>query len=184
MASLALSPTDYSSETTVSSSEAPSPILIVYDGSDEAQAAISLACELLGERSVRVLAVWQSVAAAAAAHPGMLDTAAITAADATARREADRFAAEGAMLARARGFEAHAMTAQWRKSTWATILAEADRIDAAAIVVKTAMLEGAARAHCSRPVLVAGHGSRRAAGPAGHRRFVPGHALPTTRAAW
>ena len=165
------------------SSEARSPILIVYDGSDEAQAALFLACALLGEQSVRVLALWQSVAAAAAAHPGMLDPAAIAATDATARHEADRFAAQGAMLARARGVEAHAMTAQWRRSTWATILAEADLIDAAAIVVKAPLLEGAARAHCSRPVLVAGRGSRRAAEPAGHRRFVPGHAPLTTLAA-
>jgi hypothetical protein len=182
MASLALSPTDRSSETTVSS-EARSPILIVYDGSAEAQEAIVLACGLLGERSARVLALWQSVATAAAAQPGMLDAAAIAATDAAARREADRFAAEGAMLARARGFEAHAMTAQWRGSTWATILAEADRIDAAAIVVKAALLEGAARAHCSRPVLAAGGGSSLAAPPARHRRSVTGHVPRARRAA-
>jgi len=97
--------------------EHQSPILIAYDGSENARYAFGEASELLGHgRSAIVLCVWEPVGA-------------------TAEETAARVAAEGAQLARVAGFDAEARIIRAVSPTWETIVDAADDLDAAAIVL-------------------------------------------------
>lgn len=97
--------------------EHQSPILIAYDGSENARYALGEASELLGHgRSAIVLCVWEPVGA-------------------TAEETAARVAAEGAQLARVAGFDAEARIIRAVSPTWETIVDAADDLDAAAIVL-------------------------------------------------
>ena len=85
-------------------------ILICYDGSDDARAAIEVAGQLVGGQRATVLTVWQPFAEVLASTPlglgiapGVLD---IEEADNASRTAAERLAAEGAELARQAGFNA------------------------------------------------------------------------------
>jgi nucleotide-binding universal stress UspA family protein len=145
-------------------------ILIAYDGSADAQAAIERAGELFGGESAVVLAVWvpfvdamAHVATGLVFAPAMVDTAAVDAAvEAAARERAD----EGAERARSAGLDAQARTrAEEATGVAQAIIAEAAEVDAAAIVVGTRGLRGlkslmlgsishAVLNHADRPVLV------------------------------
>jgi nucleotide-binding universal stress UspA family protein len=121
-------------------------ILIAYDGSNDAKAAIEQAGRLLDSQPATVLTVWQPFAELIARTPlgfgfapGVLN---IQEADEASQAAAERLAAEGAELARQAGFNA-----QWRISTELTtianaILDEGEAVEASAIVVGSRGLTG------------------------------------------
>jgi nucleotide-binding universal stress UspA family protein len=127
----------------------PKVILICYDGSDGAKAAIESASVLIkGERAV-VLTVWESFVDLYTRSPGGLGFRSGVPVDEqdldrASRERAEQEAQEGATLARDRGIDATA-TVRARSGTVAdTILAEADELDADAIVLGSRGLGGVA----------------------------------------
>jgi nucleotide-binding universal stress UspA family protein len=143
--------------------------LIAYDGSDDAAAAIRHAGHLLAPRPAIVAHVWDSLAALLLHTDirGLTGTMREAAAelDEEDRRDAERVAAEGAELARKVGFDAEAHALQGKPKAWPTLLAKADAIDAAVVVigsrgqgaVKSALLGSVSSGllhHTRRPVLV------------------------------
>lgn len=145
------------------------PVLIAYDGSVPARAAVHSAARLLGARQVIVVSVWSPVAevvsASLLALPSDIAREAAAALDRESRSQAERLAQEAAELARAAGLEARSEAAESIGNVWSTILAVADREHASAIVVgsrgisgvKSLLLgsvSGALVHHSERPVLV------------------------------
>jgi nucleotide-binding universal stress UspA family protein len=139
------------------------PILICYDGSDEARRAIDAAAALLGPRRAVVIDVGapltpaESVAALSSVVPG----AAFEELNLSAARER---ADDGAERARGAGFAAEAR-ADLGAPTWEDIVEVADEIDAALIVLGSRGLNGARELfegsvshdvaeHAGRPVLI------------------------------
>jgi nucleotide-binding universal stress UspA family protein len=131
------------------------PLLICYDGSDDAGAAIRRAAELFGERPAIVLALWQSEVA----QP-----------DAADERIAEDLAREGASIAEGAGLAATPLwrCTQWRPAAEAIVDAAAE-FEAAAVVMGSRGHRGVASValgsvstevlrHSARPVLVAWHG--------------------------
>ncbi len=121
-------------------------ILICYDGSNDAKAAIDAAGELLGCQPATVLTVWQPFAEVLARTPlgfgfapGVLD---IDTADAASRDAALTLAEEGAELARQAGFNAQARACTQLATTAHSILAEAELLGARAIVLGSRGLTG------------------------------------------
>lgn len=140
------------------------PILICYDGSDNARRGIEVAADLLGPRRAIVLDVApyltgaESVAVTASPLAAA-EVEQLNAADATER------AKEGADLARAAGFEAEPRS-ELGEPTWEGILDAADEFDAAVIVFGSRGLTGVREQfkgslshevaeHSGRPVLIA-----------------------------
>lgn len=119
-------------------------ILIAYDGSSDAQAAIDRAGELLSGQPATVLTVWERfvdvVTRAGAGMPiGAVDY------DELDRENADqarRRAAEGAERAERAGFKAQSHIAVRDLSIAGTILAEAEDVGASAVVLGTRGLTG------------------------------------------
>jgi nucleotide-binding universal stress UspA family protein len=145
------------------------PLLIGYDGSDDAKQAIRLAGALLPGRAAVVGHVWTSLAefllhTDVQSLTGTMKEAAEEV-DASDRERAEQLAAEGAELARASGLDASAVAARGKPKAWPALLELADRHDAAAVVVGSRGLAGVKSAllgsvsagvlhHSSRPVLV------------------------------
>ena len=113
--------------------------LIAYDGSDDAATAIRHAGHLLGPRRAIVAHVWDSLAALLLHTDirGLTGSMRETAdeLDEEDRRDAERVAAEGAELARDAGFDAEAHALQGKPKAWPTLLAKADAVDAAVVVI-------------------------------------------------
>jgi nucleotide-binding universal stress UspA family protein len=145
------------------------PVVIAYDGSDDARAAVDGVTELFPERAAMVLTVWESTkglaGAARVALSGAVVKEAMAVLDSEAASHAETTAAEGAALARAKGGHATAMSTKSTGNVASTILAEADRVGAAVVVmgtrgrsaVKAAILgsvSAALTASSRRPVLV------------------------------
>jgi nucleotide-binding universal stress UspA family protein len=143
--------------------------LIAYDGSDDAAAAIRSAGHLLAPRPAIVAHVWDSLAALllhtdVRGLTGSMREAAEEL-DEEDRRDAERIAAEGAELAREAGFDAEAHALQGKPKAWPTLLAKADEMDAAVVVIGSRG-QGAVRSalfgsvssgllhHAHRPLLV------------------------------
>jgi nucleotide-binding universal stress UspA family protein len=136
------------------------PILIAYDGSQYAKAAIAQAGEQLHKgRRVFVLTVWQPFAAAyvGAVVPAELDE--------DIEKDARRVAEEGARLARKAGFEAEPVIDPGNP-VWERIVEVADERDAGLVVLGSHGRTGIQRvllgsvaatvaAHTERPVLIA-----------------------------
>lgn len=138
------------------------PILIAYDGSDFAKAAIHEAAEQLddGRRAI-VLTVWQPygggfIGAGAAIPVGLREEL-----ESEARKVAD----QGARLATDAGFDAEAVT-ECSDSVWYGIVEAADARDASIVVMGSHGRTGFAHAligsvaervasHTDRPVLIA-----------------------------
>jgi nucleotide-binding universal stress UspA family protein len=146
------------------------PVLLCFDGSNDAAAAIAKAGELLGPRAAVVLTVWEPVALWAPYDPATMLTAAVSKlaskelgldeiAGQVARETSDR----GVALARTAGFEVRGSVAKGK--SWRAICDEADKLDAEPIVVgarglsrvQSALLGSVSYAvvvHAHRPVLV------------------------------
>jgi nucleotide-binding universal stress UspA family protein len=119
-------------------------ILIAYDGSADAQAAIERAGRLLKGDSATVLSVWERfidvvTRSGAGLAAGEIDYETL---DRGAKDQADRRAEEGAERARRFGLEAQARARVRELSVAETILAEADDLGADAIVLGTRGLTG------------------------------------------
>ena len=143
------------------------PLLICYDGSEDARYAIERAGDLLRDRRALVLTVWQPAAglgsfAWAGATTSMVDFVEL---DRAAAEAAGRVAAEGAQIAREVGLEAEPVAIGASGPAWESILEIAQEQDAAAVVmgsrgltgVRSILLESVSRAvvhHSHRPTLV------------------------------
>ena len=146
------------------------PVLLCFDGSDGAAAAIELAGELLGPRTAVVLTVWEPVAVWEPYDPVTILTAPVSklaskalgldeVASDLAREKADR----GVALARDAGFEVKGRVGKGK--SWRAICDAGDELDAEPIVVGARGLSGVESAflgsvslavlvHAHRPVLV------------------------------
>lgn len=140
------------------------PLLICYDGSDDAQRAIDTAADLLGPRRAIVLDVGppltaaESLAVMSPVAPG----AAFEELNEDDARQRARTGAEQAIRA---GFDAEAR-ADLAAPTWMGIVDVADELDAAVIVIGSRGLSGLKEIvegslshqvaeHAGRPVLIA-----------------------------
>jgi nucleotide-binding universal stress UspA family protein len=148
----------------------PQPVLLCFDGSDDARAAIKAAVELLGTREAVVVTAWEPVSVWAPYDPGAVLSAGVAklssnalGLDEIAQQVAEENTQRGVELARQAGFEARGQTV--RGKTWHAICDAADELDAAPIVLGArglsrigAMVLGsvsaAVVAHARRPVLV------------------------------
>ena len=144
-------------------------VLVAYDGSEGANAAIDAAVRLFADRPLLVLSVGRSLASAASASvvaiPADVAGEALARLDDAAQKEAENLAETGARVARHEGLEATAIGILSTDSVWATVLRIAEENDVAAIIVgsrgrsnvKSILLgsvSGAVVHHSSRPVLV------------------------------
>jgi nucleotide-binding universal stress UspA family protein len=144
-------------------------ILICYDGSQDAQAAIERAGSLFKGEPATVLTVWVPFievmahnASGLAFSPGMVDIGEI---DAANQRNAHARAEEGAERARGVGLNPQPRIRAQETSVAVAILAEAEDVDASVIVIGTRGLRGlksmvlgsvshAVISHAGLPVLV------------------------------
>ena len=121
-------------------------VLICYDGSPDARAAIEHAGDLLAGQAAVVLTVWEPFVEVLARAPtgfglsaGMVDVDEI---DTGARQAAEQRAEEGAELARGAGLDAKALTCLQETTIASAILAAADEVGAKAIVIGSRGLTG------------------------------------------
>lgn len=144
-------------------------ILICYDGSDDAKAAIQEAGQLLSDVSATVLTVWQPAALVGTRAPtafmflpSLLDAEEINQAS---EDHASEHAEEGAELARKAGLDATALARPQASTIAEAILTEADALGADAILMGSRGLAGlkslllgsvshAVIQHADRPVIV------------------------------
>jgi nucleotide-binding universal stress UspA family protein len=148
----------------------PATVLLCFDGSDDAAAAISKAAELLGPRPAVVLTVWEPVRVWEPWDPVTIISAPLRRLvanevdlDQIVADLAQDKAEQGVALAQAAGFDATARVAGGK--TWETICELADELDAELIVIgsrgmgraQSALLGSASSAviaHAKRAVLV------------------------------
>jgi nucleotide-binding universal stress UspA family protein len=121
-------------------------VLICYDGSADAKAAIERAGELLRGEPARVLTVWTPIALLLArsmtgltAMAGALN---MEEGDKASRDEAAQCAAEGAGLARVAGIDASPRTCEQETTIASAILDEAETVGASAVVMGSRGLTG------------------------------------------
>lgn len=121
-------------------------ILICFDGSDDARAAIEHAGRLLRGQPATVLTVWEpftQVLVRTTFGPVPLSPEFdVVQIDAATRRHAEELAEEGAGLAREAGLEAQARTCPQIGTIALSILQEAEKVDATAIVIGSRGLTG------------------------------------------
>ena len=145
------------------------PVLIAYDGSDNAKAAIEHAGAVLQHGPAVVATAWTTFEGAAPAAllalPGNMVREGAQTLDEAAREEAEDLAAEGAELARAAGFSAEPRAVRSKGPFFAALIHLADELDARAIVagsrgrstLRAAVLGSVSTGllhHTSRPVMV------------------------------
>lgn len=142
------------------------PLLLCYDGSEDAKHAIREAASLFGpDRAALVLSVWQDAASlpsfawAGAALPDLSEVF-----DA-ARAGAERIAEEGAGIARATGLDPTPIVAEAKGPIWAAVNDICAEHDAEAVVagsrglsgVKSILLGSVSNGivhHATRPVVI------------------------------
>ncbi|MFG1945280.1 universal stress protein [Nonomuraea sp. NPDC048826] len=142
-------------------------ILIAYDGSDDAKAAIAFTGRMFPGHDAVVLTVWERLAMATArASAGLVMTVDPSPVEEEAiDRAMNELADQGAELARSAGLEARARPEPDALAVWATIVDVADDLDAELIVTGTRGLGGVKSLllgstsdrvlhHAGRPVLV------------------------------
>ena len=144
-------------------------ILLCYDGSEDARAAINQAGTLLSGQSATVLTVWEpfiEVLTRTSYGVGMtVDTLDIDEIDASNRKGAQSRAEEGAELARKAGLDAQPLARAQESTIADAILKQGDELDATAIVVGSRGLTGIKSLllgsvsngllhHADRPVIV------------------------------
>jgi nucleotide-binding universal stress UspA family protein len=131
---------------------ADGPLLLCYDGSEDAKHAIEHAGRLLGDRDALVVTVWQPTPA--------LGSSASAGADL-----GERVARDGVRIAQQAGLHAKPVAVEATGPVWKTIVEIADRYDAATIVIGSRGLTGlrplllgsvssAIVHHADRPTLV------------------------------
>jgi nucleotide-binding universal stress UspA family protein len=125
---------------------APGPVVIGYDGSQHADAAIEAAGRLLKVREAVLQTVWtpyRTVAASGVAGaPVAVVTKAAQEVDRGVREDAQRTAERGARLAAAQGLEVRAEAVQAEAKAWRTLLDTAHAHRAAAVVVGARGISG------------------------------------------
>lgn len=121
-------------------------ILISYDGSPDAQAAVERAAELFPHAQATVLTVWQPFVDVVAHTtigfglvPALPDAGEV---DEASEKAAEETAAKGAELAAQRGLTASPRTCSQTTTTARAILAQSDRVGADAIVMGSRGLTG------------------------------------------
>jgi nucleotide-binding universal stress UspA family protein len=142
------------------------PILIAYDGSKDAKAAITRAGELLIPGPALVVTFWHAAERLVTTSAGAATYAPIFGEiDELERTNARATAAEGAALAREVGFDATPLVARSDRNVWRAILDLSAERDARAIVVGSrgkggltdvllGSVPGRVVHHADRPVLV------------------------------
>jgi nucleotide-binding universal stress UspA family protein len=150
------------------------PVLVGYDASELAKAAVRHAADLFPERPAMLVTVWEPGLATMSLTPiydvsmsGMLppDPEVTEAVDRAQREHASRVAAEGAELARSLGLAAEAHAVPDELDVAETLIALARERTAAVVVVgsqgmswrRSRLLGGVSRKlieQCDRPVLV------------------------------
>jgi nucleotide-binding universal stress UspA family protein len=138
------------------------PVLIAYDGSDQAKAAIREAGRQLGPgREGIVLSVWEPLSAIALGAPPPYDTPEL---EESVEADARKVAEQGAELAESVGFAAKAMTERG-SPIWNSLVQAADDHDVDLVVmgshgrtgISLILLGSVASAvarHTDRPVLI------------------------------
>jgi nucleotide-binding universal stress UspA family protein len=119
-------------------------ILIAYDGSGDAKAAIEHGARLLGGQPAVVLTVWQPFVEVLA-HSASFGVGAAfdeQKIDEETRRRAEEIADEGTRLASDLGLDAQARTIEQQLTTAEAILAEADALGVDAILMGSRGLTG------------------------------------------
>ena len=145
------------------------PILLCYDGSDDAKLALARAGELFPGRTALVVHVWEPLSEVASVPPlpgleGMLKSG-LDEMDKLGEETSAKLADEGCDLARAAGLDAKPLSIQRAGRAWRAILAVAGEHDAGVIVLgrrgvsaaELRILGSVANAvvhHADRPVLV------------------------------
>jgi nucleotide-binding universal stress UspA family protein len=123
-------------------------ILIAYDGSEDAKAAIQHAGKLMPGFAATVLTIWEPFDTMLARTPEVLrPLARVREAEDIDGQEADaaeESATEGVELARAAGLDVTPLVTSLNGSTADTIIEQADRLDVDAIVVGSRGLTGMA----------------------------------------
>jgi nucleotide-binding universal stress UspA family protein len=120
-------------------------LLICFDGSDDARAAIAQAGTLFPGQPATVLAVWEPFSEVVTRSSlGVVPVVDVDMEkiDQTSQRAAQKLAEEGAELADQAGFEAQPKTRQQDTTVAAAILREAREVDAAAVVMGSRGLTG------------------------------------------
>jgi nucleotide-binding universal stress UspA family protein len=144
-------------------------VLIAYDGSEHAKAAIERAGAVLQHGAAVVATAWTSfedaAPAALLALPGDMVREGTDTLDEANRETAEELAAEGAELARAAGFDAEPRAVRSKGPFFAALVHLADELDAGAIVagsrgrsaLRAAVLGSVSTGllhHTHRPVLI------------------------------
>ena len=144
------------------------PIVVGYDGSQGARAALAYAAELFPGRRALIVTAWLGVAESTPEFlfaPGGVVVAAAEALGDVMRERAQELAAEGARLGRESGLEAEPHTVHGEHAIWRGIVDSAVEHDAEVVIVGSrgrapvvaALLGSVATGvvnHASRPVLV------------------------------
>jgi nucleotide-binding universal stress UspA family protein len=148
---------------------ADGPLLLCYDGSEDAGHAIQRAGELFANRRALVVTVWQPTVAPGSLGfseaAGMVDFVQL---DRSAAEDGARLADEGVRIAREAGLRAEPIAVEAAGPVWRTIVEIADREFAATIVMGSrgltglrAMLLGSVSSavvhHADRPTLIVRH---------------------------
>jgi nucleotide-binding universal stress UspA family protein len=146
------------------------PVLLAYDGSENAKAAIERAGAVLQHGPAVVATAWTTFEGAAPAAllalPGDMVREGTAALDEAGRETAEELAAEGAELARAAGFDAEPRAVSSSGPFFAALIHLADELDARVIVagsrgrsaLRAAVLGSVSTGllhHTRRPVLIA-----------------------------
>jgi nucleotide-binding universal stress UspA family protein len=148
-------------------SSADGPLLLCFDGSEEARRAVERAGVLFAGRRALVVTVWQPIAdldglawmGATASQVNVVEL------NRAAAEDGGRVADEGVRVALEAGLKAEPFAVEATGSVWNTIVEVADRYDAAAIVMGSRGLTGARSMllgsvssavlhHADRPMLV------------------------------
>jgi nucleotide-binding universal stress UspA family protein len=143
---------------------AAGPVVLCYDGSEEAAEAISYAGRLLSGRAAVVVSAWEPIIEEELSTATKPPTADLVEANERQRRAAEQFATQGVRLASSAGFEAEPLVFEADGPLWEAIEIVAEERDAMLVVcgtrrsgVKAALptnLSTALVTHASRPVLV------------------------------
>ena len=121
-------------------------ILIAFDGSPDARAAVEQAAKLFPDQSATVLSVWQPflevmtrTSIGFGMVPSIPDPDEV---DAASQKAAEQTAADGVELAAEHGMKAEARTSSYTSTIGRGILIEADRFGADAVVMGSRGLGG------------------------------------------